>query len=324
MIRIELTADATARTRFAVSPVYQAVGLLFELGRRPQLVPRALRLRSREVIQDRGLWLLAALTVSPHGYTPDFLTPEPTAYSSPVDDELHRVASVAAERVRDEMAVVSHGLDVSRVPARGAQRVVLEALGAGEDRFAQLLAGQLDAFWRGVLAPSWGEISERLERDVDQRAGATARLGLGGMIGGLDPLLDWQDGALAVNSEYHVDYQAPGIILIPGAFLTSPTFSIDTTYTDTPRTPVITYPTAARPEGPHDLGELIGGSRAAILKALSKPRTTAEVARHVHLSASTVSYHLQVLHRAGLLQRVQRSRHVFYQVRAAGQSPLRS
>lgn len=314
MIQINLSADATARTRFAISPLYQVMGLLFELGRRPQLVPRELRLRSRTVIQSRGLWLLAALTVSEKGYTPDFLTPEPAAYRQPVDDELHRIAGAAADRVRDEMAVVCNGLDVTALPGRAAQRIVLEALDEGEDRFAQRLACQLDVFWTEVVSDSWEDVSDRLERDVDRRAAMTVRSGLGGMIGGLDPLLGWDDGALSVRSEYRVEIEAPGIILIPGAFLHSPTFSIDPTYADTPRTPVITYPIGTRPDVPHDLGELIGGSRATILKALATPRTTAEVARHVHLSPSTVSYHLQVLHRAGLLRRVQRSRHVFYQV----------
>ncbi|WP_269856999.1 ArsR/SmtB family transcription factor [Streptomyces sp. RPT161] len=54
------------------------------------------------------------------------------------------------------------------------------------------------------------------------------------------------------------------------------------------------------------MNQLIGTTRA-------QPRTTGELAQRLHLSPAIVSYHLQILHRTGLIQRTRSSRHVFYQ-----------
>jgi predicted transcriptional regulator len=79
------------------------------------------------------------------------------------------------------------------------------------------------------------------------------------------------------------------------------------------RLPMITYPVAALPARSQNLGDLIGTTRAEILAELTQPQSTEGLAQRLHLSRATVSYHLQILHRAGLLQRTRRSRHVYYQ-----------
>jgi DNA-binding transcriptional ArsR family regulator len=71
-------------------------------------------------------------------------------------------------------------------------------------------------------------------------------------------------------------------------------------------------PSSSAPSRPQ-LDELIGPTRALLLAELATPRSTSELAELLHLSPGTVSYHLQVLHRAGLLHRTRRSRHVLYQ-----------
>ncbi|MFD8706443.1 winged helix-turn-helix domain-containing protein [Kitasatospora sp. NPDC059648] len=317
MIRIGLTAEAVARTRFAISPLFQAMHLLFILGRRPQALPRERRLRARDVIAERRLWLLAALAVGPHGYTPDFLTPQPTAYRPPVCDELHQVATAAPGQVRQEMMMVLNGLTEAGLSAHIPSRLVLDAIDAGEDRFAERLAGELDAFWTGVFLPDWPDLSARLERDIGRRSEHTARHGLSAMAAGLHPRLHWADDALAIAYGDHSDFQitAPGVILVPGAFQRGLMLSLYPAEPPMRRTPVLVYPALADEKAAADrhLGELIGGSRASILADLTEPRSTAELADRLGLSPSTVSYHLQILHRTGLVRRTRRSRQVLYQ-----------
>ncbi|WP_202034911.1 ArsR/SmtB family transcription factor [Streptomyces albus subsp. chlorinus] len=66
---------------------------------------------------------------------------------------------------------------------------------------------------------------------------------------------------------------------------------------------------------------VIGPTRHALLAGLDVPRTTTELAALHHLSPPTVSYHLSLLHRAGLLTRT-RARHRVYYQRTRPRAPL--
>ncbi|MEU4116529.1 winged helix-turn-helix domain-containing protein [Kitasatospora sp. NPDC028055] len=321
VIRIELSADAVARTRFAISPLYQAMNLLFALGRHPQAVPLAWRRQAREVIAERRLWLLSALAISPHGYTPDFLTPEPSAYRCAVDTELHLVATTAAARVRGEMSVLLTGLAASEIPARTPHHLVLHALEQGEGPFADRLAVELHEFWTKVFQPRWPRVSARLERDIDRRAALTVRQGFAGMADSLHRRLSWDGGALVAGRAEPggLRLSPPGLVLVPGTFPPGLMLSLDSTDSDaaagrTRRNPALVYPAAAdNPLDDQRLRSLLGTSRTALLTHLSQARTTTELADRTGLSPSTVSYHLQALHRGGLVRRTRRSRHVYYQ-----------
>ena len=68
-----------------------------------------------------------------------------------------------------------------------------------------------------------------------------------------------------------------------------------------------------------ELAELIGRTRARTLDAVADPAATGEVAGRLRLSPSTVSYHLQIPHRAGPVRRTRDVRRVLYQsTRGAG------
>ncbi|MFF2079035.1 ArsR/SmtB family transcription factor [Kitasatospora sp. NPDC058162] len=325
-----------ARTRFAISPLYQAMNLLFALGRHPQAVPLAWRRQARKVIAERKLWLLSALAISPYGYTPDFLTPEPSAYRCAVDGELHLVATTAAARVRGEMSVLLTGLAASEIPARSPHHLVLHALDRGEDRFADRVAVELHEFWTEVFQPRWPEVSARLERDIDRRAALTVRQGFAGMVNSLHRQLSWDGDALVAGRAEPVGLciSPPGLVLVPGTFPPGLMLSLDTTDSDaadsdttdsraadsgtaderTCRNPALVYPAAAdNPPDDRRRRSLLGNSRTTLLTHLTQARTTTELADRTGLSPSTVSYHLQALHRGGLVRRTRRSRHVFYQ-----------
>jgi len=65
---------------------------------------------------------------------------------------------------------------------------------------------------------------------------------------------------------------------------------------------------------------LLGQGRAAVLRALARPATTTELAARLHYAPSTVSAHLDVLVRAGLVERHRVRRRVFYGLNDTGTS----
>jgi DNA-binding transcriptional ArsR family regulator len=317
VIRIELDAAALGRVRFAVSPLYQVVGLLLAMGRQPDAVPRAWSALAADALRRHRLGLLAALAVNASGFTPDFLTPVPAVYGPCVEEELHAVVGTDALRVAAELEVVARGNADSRIPARGSSPLVRAAMERGEEQFAELAARQLHAFWDHVFAPAWSRLRPRLEQDIAHRAQTTARLGLTAAIDTLDPRLRWRETALTLLCPYETHVDAPGVILVPGLFNRVPSPSLDPAWVDPSlaRVPVILYP--ALPPGMGEQtappGELIGATRARLLTRLAAPQTTGQLAAAAGLGQSTVSYHLQVLYRAGLVTRVRRNREVYYQ-----------
>lgn len=60
------------------------------------------------------------------------------------------------------------------------------------------------------------------------------------------------------------------------------------------------------------LVKLVGRTRADSLARLDLPMTTTQLAVSLAIAAPTMSAHLQILHRTGLVARVRRGRSVFY------------
>ncbi|MFA1537836.1 ArsR/SmtB family transcription factor [Actinomadura monticuli] len=310
MIRIDLGPDGLARTRFAISPVRAANELLFMLWHHPHLLGRQWQRRAGEALRVHRLELLAAVSGrGPYCYSPDFVSPVPEAYERTPEAELHRVAVTSMERVGREM-----GNALDRSGDVGTSRtLVRNALDRGERHFAELLAGQLEQFWTAALAPHWPHIRARLEDDVAHRADAIARDGFAQMIEGLGPTVRWREGGLDIDRLHRRRISAEAAVFTPTVFLHHTMYDV---HKDdlAPQTPLISYPaisTASVP--PRPLDELVGATRAWLLAELATPRSTTELAERLHLTPGTVSYHLQVLHRAGLVHRTRRSRHVLYQ-----------
>ncbi|GAA3475570.1 winged helix-turn-helix domain-containing protein [Streptomyces yanii] len=61
-----------------------------------------------------------------------------------------------------------------------------------------------------------------------------------------------------------------------------------------------------------EMAQLLGSTRAGLLTALAQPASNAELAARHFLSPATVSYHLGVLHRAGLVTRSRSGGSVLY------------
>ncbi|MEU5664425.1 ArsR/SmtB family transcription factor [Streptomyces longwoodensis] len=66
------------------------------------------------------------------------------------------------------------------------------------------------------------------------------------------------------------------------------------------------------------MAQLLGPTRAGLLTAPARPASTAQLAARHFLSPATVSHHLGVLHRAGLVARSRSGRSVLYRRTSAG------
>lgn len=319
MIRIRLGAQGLGGVRFAVSPLSSAKDLLRIIGPGPSKLAPPWRTRTTHALSLHRLGLLAVVGAGgPRGYAPDFLRPEPHAFQTDVDTELHRIATTPHERIRYELTSAISGHSWDPDSTHPAPRQLLEALGRGEDHFAQRLADEMARFWHAAVAPSWPAVRARLEADVTARASEIAQRGLAETLNRLAPNLQWHDGELIVQlrpgSIHQLTLDSNAVILTPSAFVDRAVFCAAEPGAPAPRTPLIVYPTAQADGLPQTQDHpLIGATRQKLLAELSQPRTTTEIAQRLYLSPATVSYHLQILHRAGLVTRTRRSRHVLYQ-----------
>jgi DNA-binding transcriptional ArsR family regulator len=322
VIRIELGPDGLAHARFAISPLRVAIGLIYNLRRSPGVLSGEWRGRAAEVIAARRLSVLACVAAGgPHGYAPDFLAPEPEGYEAALDEELHLVARTSAERVRYEMSCLVNGHPLDPAPARMPSARLAPAIDGGEQMLAGRLADELGQFCQLAIAPQWSRLRARMEDDIAARTEVIARCGYLAMISELAPTVSWCGGGLDLALGCQGRITASTLILTPAPFGLKPLHSLYPADAPGRRAPLIIYPAVGRMAGrPAAPDELIGATRARLLAALSTPRSTPELAELLFLSPSTVSYHLQILYRAGLARRFRRSRQVLYQ--RAGALPM--
>ncbi len=305
MIRVELSANALASTRFALSPLMEIGTVLNQWHGRIRQGARWAH-AARDTVARHDLRLLAGFLGEHRGYVPDFLNPLPTSYDPDVNGELHAVATTAPEQVAAELAAWVRGRCAGPQSRRHA-RPVLDCLHQGEQVFAHRLADELARFWADFLAPRWPAVHRRLESDVDRRSRAAGRDGLGSVLGDLDHSTRWHDGTLLVTRPFDRSVrEEAGLLLLPSTLAGHVGVGFDPLGA---RTVHLVYPaTGTCP----DLGEVLGHTRNALLLDLDVPRTTAELARRHHLAPSTVSYHLGRLHRAGMAVRTRTGNTVRY------------
>ncbi|MGC0417639.1 ArsR/SmtB family transcription factor [Embleya sp. AB8] len=319
MIRIDLSADGLARSHFAISPVTVTADLLMALYEHPAGVPREIRERAVEALTGREFGTLITLGApGAHGYCPDFLRPIPAAHTGDLDDELHVITTTGTDRVRHEIAIITGG---GKLPGRLAR-----ATEQGEQHLTQAAADQLARLFHAVIAPDWPRIRDRLEADIASRARAAAGAGLIAAIDNLDACVVWNGGGIDIGLRYPHPRGArlaePRIIFQPSPWFHRTRFAIDPPESPDRRSPVIHYPAGADRRTGRDrrgrrpaatgLGEVMGETRALILAESGGGTTTAEVATRLRVARSTASHHLQLLYRAGLVDRHRDGKHVVY------------
>jgi DNA-binding HxlR family transcriptional regulator len=317
VIAMRMGADALAYVRFGISPLVEtlrSVRVLADPASQALHLPWVAKARART--EDLDLAVLLALQPG-DAYSPDFVHPPPTSPLAEFEQELGRMAATPPAQVRREVERAYAGRSMP-----SALKAVVASPGPAVRRLAELLA----EYWRRVLEPDWPRIRAVLEGDVLYRARRMADGGAQGLFGDLQPTVASSDGVLRIakRADGALDLDERGLLLVPSVFV-GPAVSA---LMDPAWQPALVYPARgagmlwepAAPATTEALAALIGRRRGAILTALDQPRSTAELGRRLGLSGSSVSQHLGVLERAGLIHRHRVGRVVLYMRTPAGEA----
>lgn len=312
MIEVDVDAATIAATRLAASPAHEMVCLLrLVSARRCHPVLGDPGPAARWVMRDRDVRLLAALIPRRRdAYVPDFLTPRPdsAAADQALADQVDAIAAADPDAVQHQLADRS-GHQV---------RVVADVARAADDGSLPLRAARaVQILWRAAKADLWPRIAVATQADIAERSSTIATSGVGAALGRLHPAISWHGSTIRIDKPYdeRLQLRLTTLVLAPSVLGWPRT----TAQLCDPDAAVVTYPVASpgrsgAPTGPasSSTAALIGRSRTAILRHLSTERTTTELSARLGLAPSTVSHHLGVLHRAGLVTRRRASRGVLY------------
>ncbi|MFE9772056.1 ArsR/SmtB family transcription factor [Streptomyces sp. NPDC005931] len=330
---IELTVDAAglARSRFAVSPLHEVVATLLPWGLRPAPDADPWVARARRVLRRARLPLLAELALEGGGYVPDFLSPHPVGPSPSVDEEVERIRRTPPARVLAELEALRDGRPCNGLPGSQLPPAVRRAMARGGAHVARQAADEVRRYWDLAFAPHWEAARAVLDAEVDRCAGVLARHGAARLFNSLHPDIRWAEGTLHVESGLRIALPVPLVVVLPSLVAPRPGVAVDPTRAGD-RPPMLVYPVrgkavaeAIAPAAPSaEMAQLLGPTRAGLLAALAEPASTAQLAARHFLSPATVSYHLGVLHRAGLVCRARSGRTVLYRRTPEGTRLARS
>ncbi|MGO1166008.1 MAG: DUF5937 family protein [Janibacter sp.] len=335
-IHILVDGAVLARSRFACSPAVEVCAALHSRGAPDPTPPGVLHHtrrwnhRARARLEATDLALLHAFCPTNHPYTPDFLTPLPSGPRATIEEAVEAIARTPEDLVdyhldvgldgrpaRPEVLAQFTSEEAYRAWRRPTPDALARVITAGPRAVAEEAARVVEAYFTVALAQDWPLVCSVLEADVAHRAEQISATGWGAMLHDLGDLT-WTGEELTVHRPYEgvVDW-ADGVLLVPSVAHGGPVqFSAER-----PLDPVLIYPatgTAVLWSGeqhehrPDDVDGLIGRGRHAILASLDQPRTTRDLSRIDGRSESTISYHLGVLNRAGLVDKRRTGRGVTY------------
>ncbi|GGW59026.1 ArsR/SmtB family transcription factor [Streptomyces xantholiticus] len=315
-LEIAFSAEDVARTRFAVSPLWEVVASVRVLkgADTPGTHRRWLeRVRPHLAAAKLDLTPLCALIGAPPAGVPGFLVAPPTTPQPSLEVELAALRSMPHTLLRTTTPAAREGVAALREdPDRGL------------DRLVETIA----TYWEVAMAPYWPRILTLVEGDILYRARRLAEGGARRLFDDLDPRVTWESGTLqvmhrCVRGARSLDGR--GLLLVPSVFGGQRIFSD----VDSPEwQPTLRYPprgTAtlweARAEPLSDaLAGVLGRTRALLLAELSAPASTTDLARRIGLSAGGVSQHLTALRAAGLVSAHRTGRVVLYARTRVGES----
>ncbi|TDQ05965.1 ArsR family transcriptional regulator [Labedaea rhizosphaerae] len=316
MWRFATEPEDLARTRFAVSPLFELVSLLRTLAGMGSRLPPAWAARLRpeftRLRAEANLDLVLALESRYSGAS--ILAPPPQGLAQTIEQDLAAVRATPAEVAR---AVIDAQLTLAGPVPDDVPDHVLDRLRG--PRPVPLLADALEAAWHGLLAADWPQLRAICERDVVHRAGELGRTGWGGALDGLHKMVRWRGGAIEVRrrapgADVTTELGGAGLLLVPSVFVW-PGVAI---FNEDPWPRALIYPARgisalwATGSEPGAIGALLGSARARILVALAEPASTTQLARSMGMAVGAVGDHLAVLRDARLVDRARTGRSVLY------------
>ncbi|MFB7517412.1 ArsR/SmtB family transcription factor [Streptomyces sp. NPDC056144] len=321
MIRIELDEASLGSTRIAISPLRDAFCAMHLAlpHRRPSWPYQAWVGQAREVWREddrlRPLWRL--LEEGP-GEVSDFLLPRPVG-TVHVHEELAALRATDPAFVREQVEVCYPGL---------TDAPFLQPYLEDPEAACAALADAYAAWWEGAIEPYWPTMRRLVEDEVLFRARTFATEGVDALFAGLESRGRWTPPVLELTKYIEAAY-APGerrLVLVPLVFAEGCRLYS----TDDPEVFALSFQARGaaalrepvEPVADDRLGLLLGRGRAAVLRELGGPLTTAGLADRLGLAPSTVSEHLSVLAEAGVVTRHRVGRSVYYQLTDTGRSLL--
>jgi DNA-binding transcriptional ArsR family regulator len=331
-VRIPMSTEHLGRSRFAISPAMEVVASM--QGRAAPHAPPHVRRRwesARRHMRSDQLELLCALVPTDHPYTVDFLTPYPDRPSTTIDEAAATVAATPPEVVDHHLDVGFRGRAIRAEVAdsfggpeafdrwrRPIPPPVERALQGGPQALARRAADALAGFFAATLAPEWDDVLMVLKDDITYRGERMASQGTIALLDDLGDGVSWANGEVHSERPFDVlvDWADDGLVLVPA---TAHQRRVQMC-AERPAAPLLSYqPRAVARLWPHvpnptpaAVGELMGQTRAMLLAALDRPTSTRQLSRQSGLAPATVSYHLNVLHRSGLVRRRRRGQAVLY------------
>lgn len=300
MVRYAFADADLGEVRFGISPLCEA-GLSLRAVQDPSRYPLQLPWLEATRVAREGVELDLLLALfNERGHSPDFLNPRPESPLTRIEDELRRLAQVPLGEFRARLESVHGAVPTVLAGRRAPQRV----------------AGAVAAYWHACIAPHWPRMRGILQADIVYRGGLMTTRGTLAMLGGLAPTVEVAADHIRVRLRtpiHHVvSVSGAGLTLVPTMFTSRASVPLDP---DQP--PMIMY--VARGQGamwaetPYDdpaLVELLGRTRADLLRALSEPTSSTHLATRLGVTPSAVTQHLRVMQRTGLLTSARHGRSV--------------
>jgi DNA-binding transcriptional ArsR family regulator len=312
VMRVRLTPDDLVRTRIGVAPAPLAEAQAgFVQLRRGKVGTNRWAARARRNLPETAR-LLADL-IAPNPPWPGFVEP----IAPDLDEGLEIVLATPKAVLRAEVPQCWHG--------PGAPPLWLRALARGDREALDAVARGLGDLYRACIAPYWSQVVTTFRADVAERIPILAAGGLAGLLGTLHEDLTWRDGSLERKGAGTFSLEGQGLQLMPSAVWAGPPMFVS--HHGGVGENAIIYQ-ARRPTGTvdagqaRDLGGLLGHTRAAVLHALRSPRSTADLAAFVGISAPSASEHASVLRASGLVHTVRSGRAVRHSLSLLGRSLL--
>lgn len=314
VLLIPLSADDVALTRFAISPLgetVEAARVLLNPGVHAIHLPWVRWARASLAHDPINLGVLPAMLPT-HGARPGFLTPAPDTRLPDFDAELAALRRTRSAEVR--ASIDRTFTSPARLPAP------LRPLYDNPRHELPHLTDTLHQLWVRLIVPHWPRIARVLDADIVHRSRRLADHGIGGLAGDLHPQIRWTAAGLVLPwtvPEGEPRVGKGGLVLVPSVFgwprvLVKWRPQPHTTLRYPARGAAAVWEHEDRRATDTALTRLLGRPRATILRQLATPATTVELARHLTVTPSAVSQHLNALLAARLVARERHGRSVLY------------
>lgn len=312
MIEFRLSPDSLGRAKFARSPIAE-VATSLRAAAAPldgPIVHPYLREAGRQ-LSTGDLHLLRAIV--PQGScVPDFMFAWSVDPRTTIADQLTDLLELPDEELARDIRAVWR----DRPMPEPARRTITTGR-AGREALVQAISN----YWDIAIAPQWTRMRAVIDDDISYRATRVLAGGLYDLLTDLHSEVTLHSSVLCVDKPHlpNAAYLEAELTLVPSVFawpqlvvaqarpgqfeLVYPARGIGRTRSVT-----------SADETADPLGALLGRTRAAILRRLVIPMSTTHLAAELGQSPGTVSEHLAILRRSGLVTSWRSGRNVMYRI----------